>query len=245
MAGAAALAGRAALKLGAGLVFVGSPARPEYDPQQPELMWRVPEALFSGTRLTALAAGPGMGQSPAARVLLGKVLTIELPLVLDADALNLISADEPLQVALAARRPASTILTPHPTEAARLAGSDTAAIQSDRVGAASRLAEQFHAIVVLKGAGSVIAAPDGRWWINPTGNPGMASGGMGDVLSGMLVALLAQGLAPQAATLLGVYLHGAAADALVQRGIGPVGLTASEVIDEARVLLNRWIGQGA
>src|SRR5258706_6486296 len=92
MAGAAALAGRAALKLGAGLVFVGSPARPDYDPLQPELMWRSPEALLSGARLTALVAGPGMGQAPAARVLLGRILEIDLPLVLDADALNLFPA---------------------------------------------------------------------------------------------------------------------------------------------------------
>jgi NAD(P)H-hydrate repair Nnr-like enzyme with NAD(P)H-hydrate dehydratase domain len=94
---------------------------------------------------------------------------------------------------------------------------------------------------LLKGAGSICAAPDGRWFINPTGNPGMASAGMGDVLSGVIAALVGQGLAVEQALLLGVYLHGAAADALVAEGIGPVGLTASDVTDRSRSLLNEWL----
>jgi NAD(P)H-hydrate repair Nnr-like enzyme with NAD(P)H-hydrate dehydratase domain len=116
---------------------------------------------------------------------------------------------------------------------------DSAAIQRDRPAAAQQLARHYQAWVVLKGAGSICAAPDGSWRINPTGNPGMSSAGMGDVLSGMLAALLAQGMAPFEALQLAVYLHGAAADALVARGVGPVGLTAGEVLREARALLNQ------
>jgi NAD(P)H-hydrate repair Nnr-like enzyme with NAD(P)H-hydrate dehydratase domain len=117
----------------------------------------------------------------------------------------------------------------------------TADIQQNRLQAALDLSHQFNAWVVLKGSGSICATTDGRWFINPTGNPGMASAGMGDVLSGMIVALLAQSLNAEQALLLGVYLHGAAADACVENGIGPVGLTASEVTDSARHLLNKWI----
>ena len=242
MQGAVALAGRAALKLGAGRVYAGTLARLSagYDPVQPELMWRSAEELLGLDHLTVLVAGPGLGQSGAARVLLGKAMEKSVPLLLDADALNLVASHEPLQAAIAARQWA-TLLTPHPAEAARLLDCDTQAVQSDRVAAALELAERFHSSVVLKGAGSICALPDGHWFINPTGNPGMASAGMGDVLSGIIAALLAQGLAAGPAMQLGVYLHGAAADELVGRGIGPVGLTASDVIGEARRLINIWM----
>jgi hydroxyethylthiazole kinase-like uncharacterized protein yjeF len=136
-------------------------------------------------------------------------------------------------------RSAPTLLTPHPAEAARLLGSSTREIQNDRVGAATALAARFNALVVLKGAGSVCAAPDGSWHINTSGNPGMASAGMGDVLTGIITALLAQGADPKTALLAGVYLHGAAADHAVSLGAGPVGLTATETIEAARSLLNR------
>ncbi|HVK54381.1 MAG TPA: NAD(P)H-hydrate dehydratase [Burkholderiales bacterium] len=242
MQGAAALAGRAALKLGAGRVYVGTLAKSAsgYDPIQPELMWRDAEALLSLDHLTTLVAGPGMGQSHEARALLVRLLEMQMPLTLDADALNLIAADEPLQVALATREH-ETILTPHPAEAARLLGSDTAMVQGNRIAAALELAERFQTMVALKGAGTICATPAGNWFINPTGNPGMASAGTGDVLSGIVGALLAQGLKAEEALTLGVYLHGAAADALVDGGIGPVGLAASEIIEEARRLLNLWM----
>jgi NAD(P)H-hydrate repair Nnr-like enzyme with NAD(P)H-hydrate dehydratase domain len=109
------------------------------------------------------------------------------------------------------------------------------------VAAAGELAKRYNALVVLKGAGSICAAPGGVIWINTTGNPGLASAGQGDVLSGMIAAFLAQGLDAADALHLGVFLHGAAADALVERGIGPIGMTASEVTDSARELLNRWV----
>lgn len=241
MQGAVALAARAALKMGAGRVYAGTPGSTtaSYDSRQPEVMWRSAEELLGLDHLTALVAGPGLGQSGAARVLLARAIDMPVPLLLDADALNLIATHEPHQAALATRSQ-PIVLTPHPGEAARLLDCDTRKIQSNRVDAALELAEHFNAVVVLKGAGSIVALPDGRWFINQTGNPGMASAGMGDVLSGIVGALLAQTLIPERALQLGVYLHGAAADALVGRRVGPVGLTASEVIDEARRLINAW-----
>jgi hydroxyethylthiazole kinase-like uncharacterized protein yjeF len=132
----------------------------------------------------------------------------------------------------------SFVLTPHPGEAARLMNVTVAHLQGDRVTSAIALAKRFKGIVVLKGAGTVIAAPDDRYFINTSGNPGMASGGMGDALSGMIAAFLGQGLNTLDAARLAVYLHGAAADACIAHGMAPLGLTASEVIFEARALLN-------
>jgi hydroxyethylthiazole kinase-like uncharacterized protein yjeF len=160
--------------------------------------------------------------------------------VLDADALNLLSQNESFRKTCA-HRAAPTLVTPHPAEAARLLGSSVAAVQADRVKAARMISENLNAHVVLKGNGSIIAARDGHWFVNTTGNPGMASAGMGDVLSGMLGALLAQRYSGESALVLGTHLHGAAADALVREGIGPVGLTASEVTDAARRLWNDWL----
>ncbi len=242
MVGAALLAGRAALKCGAGRVYVALLAddAPSVDLQQPELMLRLPAQLLELGQLSALVVGPGLGQSSAAIQCLQQALASDIPLVLDADALNLIAVHSALTDSLQ-HRTAASILTPHPAEAARLLGCDTDTVQRDRVGTALTLAQRFRSIVVLKGAGSICALTELDWFINPTGNPGLSSAGMGDVLSGMIAALIAQQLSPQQATLLGVYLHGAAADQLVQRGTGPIGLTASEVMDAAREVLNSWI----
>ena len=260
MAGAALLAGRAALKLGAGKVWIGllDECGPTVDLHQPELMLR-PAADMPLEQCSALVAGPGMGTSAAARACLAAAIATPLPLLLDADALNLISNDSALATAVAQRH-AITLLTPHPQEAARLLGCTTAEVQADRIAAACALAQRFHAGVVLKGAGSVIAATNASqscdWWINPTGNPGMASAGMGDVLSGIAGALLAQISTSDAANTVGtshsknttalqslvgaVFLHGAAADFLVSQGVGPTGLSASEVIGAARSIWNQW-----
>jgi ADP-dependent NAD(P)H-hydrate dehydratase / NAD(P)H-hydrate epimerase len=241
MVGAAFLAGRAALKLGSGRVYLGllDPQAPAFDPMQPELMLRRPDALFAAG-LSALACGPGMGDSHVALALLEQACALDLPLVLDADALNLAAAEGNLQVALASRQ-APTLLTPHPAEAARLLGCDTAAVQADRIAAARELAARFNADVALKGCGTIIASADGRWFVNTTGNPGLASAGTGDVLTGLLTALLAQGWPAQPALLAAVHLHGAAADRLVTGGCGPIGLTAGELIDSARACFNRLI----
>jgi ADP-dependent NAD(P)H-hydrate dehydratase / NAD(P)H-hydrate epimerase len=239
MVGAAILAGRAALHLGAGKVWVGFAAKspPAVDWVQPELMLRSANSVLAD-QPDALIVGPGLGSDAGARALLAQALAHEVPLVLDADALNLVAADTTLAAAVTARK-APTAITPHPAEAARLAGSTTTAIQADRLGAALALASRFNTATVLKGAGSVLAFPGGTWAINASGNAGLASGGTGDVLAGMLGALLAQGVPLDAALRLAVCLHGAAADALVAAGVGPLGLTASKLAPAARELINR------
>jgi ADP-dependent NAD(P)H-hydrate dehydratase / NAD(P)H-hydrate epimerase len=244
MVGAALLAGRAALKLGAGRVFVGLLAgQPAVDLLQPDLMLRRAEEVLSRAQLSCVVVGPGLGQASVAQQLLQKALHLEVPVVLDADALNLLSGDENARKALSVRI-APSLLTPHPAEAARLLGTDVREVQNDRIKAACALAEQFNGYVVLKGSGSICAAPGARWWINATGNPGMSSAGMGDVLAGILGALLAQGASPERALLASVHVHGLAADELVARGVGPVGLTASETIDAARSAWNRLSREG-
>jgi hydroxyethylthiazole kinase-like uncharacterized protein yjeF len=246
MVGAALLAGRAALKLGAGRVYIGLLAREPIpvDADQPELMIRSVEELFKLGHLNSLAVGPGLGQAPDAAYFLEAALGTPLPVVVDADALNLIAADGGLATRLRERK-AANVLTPHPAEAARLLGVSTREVQDDRVRAATKLAAGLNSLVVLKGGGSICAAPDGTWQVNTSGNPGMASAGMGDVLTGMVAALIAQGATPQNALRAAVYLHGAAADRLVSQGIGPIGITAGEVADAARALLNQAIASPA
>ncbi len=237
MAGAALLAGRAALQLGTGRVYVGMLDRLVVDPQQPELMLR--EANDAFAQATVLAVGPGLGRSDAAVELLRRAIEAPLPLVLDADALNLLAA-RPVFLRKVSRRGTPTIVTPHPAEAARLLGKTTEAVQADRVATALELATRCRAITVLKGCGSIVATPEGKWFVNSTGNAGLASAGSGDVLTGIVAALLAQQWTPLDAALAAVHLHGAAADALVAVGTGPIGLAANEIIPAARALLNRW-----
>ena len=243
MTGAALLAGRAALMLGSGRVYVGmlAPDAPAIDPVAPELMLRHPDEAL-GMELDAIIVGPGLGQGERAETLLAAALASEMPCVLDADALNLLAQNADLKQACA-RRKADTLATPHPAEAARLLGGKTSDVQVDRHAAAQRLSRELHAHVVLKGVGAILVARDGHWFINTSGNPGMASAGMGDVLSGILGSLLGQGYAGEAALVLGTHLHGVAADEAVRAGIGPVGLTASETIPAARAQWNRWLGQ--
>jgi hydroxyethylthiazole kinase-like uncharacterized protein yjeF len=239
MTGAALLSGRSALKLGAGRVYVGLLEHLAVDFGAPELMLRHVDDVL-GQDLDAVLAGPGLGRTEHAATLVGAVLASDWPCVLDADALNLLADDKDLRNACE-RRNADTLLTPHPAEAGRLLGVSTSEIQENRLGAARSLAERYNAHAVLKGNGSVLVARDGHLFINATGNPGMASAGMGDVLSGILGALLAQRLSGESALVLGVHLHGAAADALAADGVGPVGLTAGELSDAARRLWNGWL----
>ena len=241
MAGAAFLAGTAALKLGAGRVYLGliTDNPPSVNPEQPELMLRPAHELFKLDHLSCLVVGPGLGMSVDAAFWLACALESDLPLVLDADALNIIAALPRLANRLRTRK-AVTLLTPHAAEAARLLGTDTTTIQNDRMTAAANLAERFNCCAVLKGAGSICAMPDGRRYLNSSGNPGLSSAGTGDVLSGIIGAFLAQGLTAENALLLVVHLHGAAADALAEQHGGTLGMTASEVTDAARSLLNQW-----
>lgn len=240
MAGAALLSGRAALKLGAGRIYVGMLDALAVDPVQPELMLRSPQDVFA--LADVIAIGPGLGQSLQAGELLSRSLECDKPLILDADALNLLTQGTMLLRKIAVR-PAPTFITPHPAEAARLLGISTEQVQADRLASAKTLAQRFRTHVLLKGCGSVVVCPDGRWFINATGNPGLASAGTGDVLTGMLSALLAQGWEASAALLAAVYLHGAAADYCVTQGIGPIGLTAGELIDSARLIFNDWVAK--
>lgn len=242
MAGAALLAGRAALKLGAGRVFVGMLERVAVDHGQPELMMRAAQDAFGVA--TAVAIGPGLAQSGEALNLLRRAIDTPLPLVIDADALNLLAA-HPVLAKQVARRQQDTLITPHPAEAARLLDSNIEIIQSDRIACATELAQRYRASVVLKGCGSVIATPEGRWFINATGNGGLASAGSGDVLTGFCAALLAQGWTIGAAALGATWLHGAAADMLTADGEGPIGIAAAELIAPARHILNRLVADQA
>ena len=239
MVGAAMLAGRAALHLGVGKVWLGLSAAtpPAVDWAQPELMLRSARSVLDAAP-DAMVIGPGLGTGDEARGWVAQALRLPIPLLIDADALNLIARDAALASDVATRT-APTVLTPHPAEAARLSGTTVEAIQSNRLGTALSLSATMNAAVVLKGAGSIVAYPDGRFAINSSGSSALASAGTGDVLAGMIGALLAQGVLFDAALAIGVCVHGAAADTLVTEGVGPLGLTASELAPIARRLINR------
>ncbi len=248
--GAALLAAEGALRSGAGLTTLAVPAT-----LQPLCEGRVREvmsaaladtgdgsaALADGAALVellrgraAVVCGPGLGLHAETRTLVAEVVRrCSVPLVLDADGLNAVAATDVLRA-----RPGPTVLTPHPGEMARLLGSSTTDVQRDRPGAAHALAGGQGVIVVLKGARTIVAAPDGRAAISPTGNPGMASGGTGDVLAGVLGGLLAQGLEPFAAATLAVFAHGAAGDAVASRR-GETGLVAGDLLGELPPTLAR------
>jgi ADP-dependent NAD(P)H-hydrate dehydratase / NAD(P)H-hydrate epimerase len=198
------------------------------DPVQPELMFR-PHASIADPE--CVVVGCGLGVDGAARSALAWSLARPRALVVDADGLNLLAAQPALRTALRARL-APTVLTPHPLEAARLLAASAADVQADRVGAARALAVDMRATVVLKGAGSVIAAPDGRTAINPTGSAALATAGTGDVLAGMLGALLAQGFDTWQSVVAAVWLHGAAV-----RGLGDIGVVAGDLAPRAADVL--------
>lgn len=235
MAGAARLAGEAALRVGAGLVSIATRAEHVFalNEARPELMVRAvdgPQALAPVLeRASVLTLGPGLGQAAWGHALWLTALDAEKPLVLDADGLNLLAVEP-------RRFKAPTVLTPHPGEAARLLGVATAEIERDRFAAARELSRRHAAVVVLKGAGSLIANPDGRLHVCPWGNPGMASGGMGDLLAGIIAALLAQGCDAWQAACLGVGLHARAGDHAARRG--ERGLLASDLLSPLRALVN-------
>ena len=242
MCGAPILAARAALHCGAGKIHVAllGAGAPPYDPPHPELMLHAIDDLPLD-KMDALAIGCGMGHRDRATQALHDVLPLDAPKLLDADALNLVSKDPALAAKVAARgaKGDPCVLTPHPLEAARLLGCDVPTVQRDRLAAARALTARFACVIVLKGTGTVVGAPDGRLAVNPTGNAALATGGTGDVLGGIIGAMLAQRLPPYEAALAGVYLHGLAADTLTAQGDGPAGLTAGELAPMVRKLLNR------
>lgn len=215
MTGAALLAARSALRRGAGRVFVQllDAAGMAADPTAPELMFRREIDWQDGADSRTVVCGCGGGD--AVRAALPAVLSHAPRLVLDADALNAVATDPALQALLEQRRarPQATVLTPHPLEAARLLGCGTADVQADRVARARALAHRYGAVVLLKGSGSVIAAPDdGPVTINPTGNALLATAGTGDVLAGWIGALWAQGTTAAQAAIAAAFQHGAAAE---------------------------------
>ena len=232
--GAAILAGCAAARTGAGLVTVAT--RPEHARTiplfRPELMTvavseaRDLDALLD--KVSVVAIGPGLGQSDWATSLFAGVLQTRLPLVVDADALNLLAHEHQYRE--------NWVLTPHPGEAACMLGVTAAEIQSDRFAAVASLHAEFGGTVVLKGAGSLITGPAGPIRLNSTGNPGMAGGGMGDVLTGIVAGLVAQGMEPHAAAVSGVYLHGHAADQCAREG--ERGMLAADLLPVIRSLVN-------
>ena len=239
MTGAVLLAARAGAMTGAGRVFAGFiDTAPPFDPVHLELMCRSAQSLFP-TR-GAIVVGPGMGESSAAYDLLSRMLLVELPLVLDADALNLLAVEPGLQHRLVHRRIA-TLLTPHPLEAARLLDMSTEQVQEDRLAAAKKLALKFMSVVVLKGSGTVIADPTGQVVINTTGNPALATAGTGDVLAGLCGSLLAQHWPLWEAAMAAVWIHGDAADSMVADGLGPIGITATEFLPYIRKSLNQLL----
>lgn len=243
MGGAVAMAAEAAGRMGAGLVSVVT--RPEH---VASILARRPECMVTSQtdlgpllqKVTVVVIGPGLGQQEWGQSLLRQALAGPLPLVLDADGLNLLARwheqGDPLT------RRGNWVITPHPGEAARLlrapsAYASTAQIQRNRFDTVRALQQQYAAVAVLKGAGSLIAGTDGRIWLSNTGNPGMASGGMGDVLSGVIGGLIAQGLTLEQAAAAGVWMHGAAADKAAAQG-GERGLLATDLMSWLRLLAN-------
>jgi NAD(P)H-hydrate epimerase len=230
MAGAARLAGEAALRAGSGVVTVATSVahvaaivgrRPELI-TLPVMSAEALAPLLSAA--DAVAIGPGLGLDERAAGLLEAAVASGKPLIVDADALTLLSRRP--------RRHGAWILTPHPGEAARLLGSDTAAVQRDRLGAAQAIGAKFDGVCVLKGAGTIVAAPPATPWICDRGNPGMATAGSGDVLTGIVAALAAVGVVPARAAAAGVWIHAMAGDRAA--GARPRGMIASDLIAELR-----------
>jgi NAD(P)H-hydrate epimerase len=231
--GAILLSAQSALRSGAGMVSVAT--RSEH---VPAALARIPEVMVLGTssanqlmellqKVSVLVVGPGLGQAAWGRSLLSAAANAPLPQVWDADALNLLASSH-------LSLPKGCVVTPHPGEAARLLGISTAEVQADRPAAAHALSKKYTAVVILKGAGSLIASPDGRLSLCHQGHPAMATAGLGDVLAGLVGALLAQGMDAFDAACLAVWLH---ANAGAQQGKSGRGLAASDLIPAIRQLL--------
>ena len=255
MAGALLLAGNACLHLGAGWTILEmlDPASAQADPNQPELMIHLATEEVSDylnqNEPDVIAIGPGLGKSALAMKWLRACLNYpKVPVIIDADALNLIADNAELLNALQLRNqqyPDQTVITPHPGEAARLLRSSTTDVQDNRLGSLQQLIELTHSIVVLKGQHTLIGSPSHLAVQCTAGNPGMGTGGMGDILTGSIAAIAAQGVRHHLdlweSSCIAVQLHASAADSLVQQGTGPIGLTPSETILEMRSLLNKLL----
>lgn len=238
--GAVAMAAEAALRVGAGLVSVAT--RPEH---VNAVIARCPEVMAAGvasgqelepllSRPSVLVVGPGLGRTPWSEQMLQKALAARLPMVLDADALNILSEGR-----VGAKADISnTVLTPHPGEAARLLGCSSGEVQRDRFKAIAGIEQKYSATVLLKGAGTLVASKEQPLFLCPYGNPGMATGGMGDVLSGVIGGLIAQGLSLPEAACIGACLHGLAADDAAENA-GQIGLCATDLMPALRARRNQ------
>lgn len=236
MAGAAVLCARSAIRAGAGLVYLSVPKV-----LQEHINVAVPEAITFGDldlpaikkmRLDAIAAGPGLGLGK--KEYLKDLLNagLKVPFVLDADALNLIA----LEPSMLKKKQVSLVITPHPGELARLLGSTVASVQKDRIAAARKAARDFNAVVVLKGLNTIVCDASGRCCIVSAGNPAMACGGTGDALTGIITALIGQGIQAFDACVSGAYIHGTAAD-IVRSIKGETGVSASDIIEAVPYLI--------
>lgn len=255
MAGALLLAGIACLHLGAGWTMLEmlDPSTAHACLEHPELMIRLadsdPTLVINKNQPDVIAIGPGLGMSALAKHWVGDIIShTQMPIVIDADALQLIATSPELLHLLKIRNeqfPGQSVLTPHPGEAAQLLKTTAAQIQENRIAALQQLVDLTQSIVVLKGQHTLIASPDVPILECDAGNPGMGSGGMGDILTGSIAAIAAQGIRHHLtlweATGIAVQLHAMAADSLVNQGLGPIGLTASETILEMRSLLNKLL----
>ena len=252
MAGAAILSAGAALRCGAGLVNLALPGKiyPIVAPCLPECVYTLWEEKENGVltyasqqkldavlkKASACVIGCGLGQSlTALRLTCDLIEYSKVPVVVDADGINAVARN--IDVLKAAQAP--VILTPHPGEMARLLETTVAEVQANRLTYAKLFAEQYGVIVVLKGTGTITAAPDGRTFWNPTGNPGMAKGGSGDVLAGMIGSFLAQGADPVVAAAAGAYLHGLAGDECARK-LSQRGMLPSDMIDALPVLFSKF-----
>lgn len=254
MTGAAYMSGMAAMRTGAGLVTIGVPQSLHdiMEVKTTEVM-TVGLRETTGRRLgvssfeeikraisgkSALVIGPGAGTSEELMKLIGLILQdIHIPIVIDADGLNSFGT----KIASLKGIKSEVVLTPHPGEMSRLLNTDIPSIQADRVGAAQKLVEMTGAVVVLKGACTVIACPDGQVYLNPTGNPGLATAGTGDILSGMLGAFLAQGYKACEASAAAVYIHGLCADE-AKKKTGEIGMIATDLLEHIPGLVNSFAG---
>jgi len=249
--GAAVMTTIAAMRIGSGLVTLGIPRslNPTLEVQILEAMTcPLPETVNGQLDESSfdiimdllidkkcLAIGPGIGMGDGTYHLFGRIIKeSSCPVIIDADGLNHLSGQKDLLKSLKV----PVILTPHPGEMSKLTGRSVKDIQKDRIGCARSFAQAYHAYIVLKGARTIIAHPDGSVYINPTGNSGMASGGMGDVLTGLIAGLVTQGYQPEPAIHMAVFLHGMAADTLAEN-LGPVGFLASDVMNRIPKEINR------
>jgi NAD(P)H-hydrate epimerase len=255
MMGSGIMAAMAALRSGAGLVTLGVPESLQFiaEAQVMEVITKglydngkgvldsdcIPELMETAQKSSSLLVGPGLtSQDSIVNIMTEIINECKTPMVIDADGLNAIAKNR----SLLKNHKAETIITPHPGEMAKLMNCTIPEVQADRTGAAKDFAREYNVVTVLKGHKTIIALPDGTVYINPNGNPGMATAGSGDVLAGIIAGFLGQGFNASDAAICGVYIHGAAGDAGAEE-IGEYGLTAGDIIDKISHTIKNIVGK--